>query len=322
MAIDYRTAGVDMEKGDAFADFIKNMPSKAVDRGIGGFAGGIPIGATLGMKEPMLMSTTDGVGTKLLVAKKTGVWDTIGIDLVAMNVNDLIVCGCKPLNFLDYIACGRIDEVKLQAVIKGIIAGCEQADCLLTGGETAEMPDIYAPDEIDLAGFCTGIVDKSDMLPRFGLMEEGDAIIGLPSSGVHSNGYSLARKCVRDDDSKAWEQLLTPTRIYVRELGMLIGTGKVLAAAHITGSGLEGNFERVVPKNLCGDYSWDWHRPAIFQTIAKGGDVPEGEMRRVFNLGVGIAFVVKARDADEVLSFAKKNNIEAFRMGALAKNIA
>ncbi len=322
MAIDYRTAGVDMEKGDAFADFIKNVPSKAVDKGIGGFAGGIPIGHATGMKEPMLMSTTDGVGTKLLVAKKTGVWDTIGIDLVAMNVNDLIVCGCKPLNFLDYIACGRIDEKKLQSVIKGIIAGCEQADCLLTGGETAEMPDIYAPDDIDLAGFCTGIVDKADMLPKFAPMAEGDVIIGLPSSGVHSNGYSLARKCVRDDDGKAWDQLLTPTRIYVRELGALIGTGKVLGAAHITGSGLDGNFERVIPKNLRGDYSWDWRRPEIFETIAKGGGVSEEEMRRVFNLGVGIAFVVKAKDADEILSFAKNNNIEAFRMGRLAKNKA
>jgi len=319
MAIDYRSAGVDMEKGDAFADFIKQLPSQAIDRGIGGFAGGVPLKHLAGMAEPMLMSTTDGVGTKLLVAKKLDRWDTIGIDLVAMNVNDLIVCGCKPLNFLDYIACGRINEQRLQSVIKGIVAGCEQANCLLTGGETAEMPDIYAEDDIDLAGFCTGIVDKEQMLPKLDAMAEGDVILGLPSSGVHSNGYSLARKCIAENDSKAWEELLVPTRIYVRELGCLLETGKLLAAAHITGSGLDGNFERVIPQGLRGNYSWDWPRPAIFDKIARGGQVPETEMRRVFNLGVGIAFVVKAVDATDVQRHARDNNIECFRMGSLVK---
>ncbi|MFH2115853.1 MAG: phosphoribosylformylglycinamidine cyclo-ligase [Spirochaetota bacterium] len=317
--MDYKSAGVDMDEGDRFADFIRNMPSRAVDKGIGGFAGGLSIKAAASMRDPVLLSTTDGVGTKILVARKTGRWDTIGIDLVAMNVNDLIVCGCRPLNFLDYIACGRVDSVKLQAVIKGIVLGCEEADCVLTGGETAEMPDLYAQDDIDLAGFCTGIVDRADMLPRLADMAEGDVILGLPSSGVHSNGYSLARKCVRDDDELAWDQLLTPTRIYVRELGKLIDTGRVLAAAHITGSGLEGNFPRVLPPGLSGDFSWDWPRPPIFDTIAKGGSVPEAEMRRVFNLGVGMAFVVKARDADEVLAYAAGEGIEAFRMGRLVR---
>lgn len=319
MAIDYRSAGVDMEKGDRFADFIRSQASAAVDRGIGGFAGGLSIKAALGMRDPVLMSTTDGVGTKLLVAKRLGRWDTIGIDLVAMNVNDLIVCGCKPLNFLDYIACGRIDEAKLQAIIGGVIVGCEQAGCHLTGGETAEMPEVYDEDEVDLAGFCAGIVDRDDILPKPALMAEGDAIIGLPSSGVHSNGYSLARKCVPVHDDEAWAELLTPTRIYVRELGELIATGLVLGAAHITGSGLDGNFERVLPPGLRGDYSWDWPRPAIFDRIRKGGGVSEDEMRRVFNLGVGIAMVAKARDADELLAYASQRGIEAFRMGRLAR---
>jgi phosphoribosylformylglycinamidine cyclo-ligase len=319
MAIDYRAAGVDMEKGDAFADFIKNLPSGAVDKGIGGFAGGIPLKNLAGMREPMLMSTTDGVGTKLLVAKKLGKWDTIGIDLVAMNVNDLIVCGCKPLNFLDYIACGHIDEAKLHQVIKGIVAGCEQADCLLTGGETAEMPDVYADDDIDLAGFCTGIVDKAAMLPRLSEISAGDVILGLPSSGVHSNGYSLARKCVAEDDLATWHELLTPTRIYVRELGKLLETGKILAAAHITGSGLDGNFERVSPEQLRGEYTWTWPRPAIFEKIARGGQVSEEEMRRVFNLGVGIAFVVKAQDAAAVRQFAADHKIDCFEVGRLVK---
>lgn len=319
MAIDYRSAGVDMEMGDRFADFIRSRSSAAVDRGIGGFAGGLSIKAALGMRDPVLMSTTDGVGTKLLVAKRLGRWDTIGIDLVAMNVNDLIVCGCKPLNFLDYIACGKIDDAKLQAIISGVIVGCEQAGCLLTGGETAEMPDVYDEDDVDLAGFCAGIVDRDDILPKTALMAEGDAIIGLPSSGVHSNGYSLARKCVPEGDDEAWAELLTPTRIYVRELSELISTGLVLGAAHITGSGLDGNFERVLPPGLKGDYSWDWPRPAIFGRIQKGGGVSEDEMRRVFNLGVGIAMVVKARDIDELLAHAARKGIEAFRMGRLAR---
>ena len=318
MAGSYRDAGVDMAKGDAFADFIRNVPSKAVSKAIGGFAGGVPLDLA-GMNEPMLLSTTDGVGTKLLVAKKLGRWDTIGVDLVAMNVNDLVVCGCKPLSFLDYIACGRIDEARLRAVIRGVVDGCEQSDCVLTGGETAEMPDVYGDDDIDLAGFALGVVDKAAMLPRLDLIEEGDAILGLPSSGVHSNGYSLARKCVRDDDDEAWERLLVPTRIYVRELLDLIGTGAVLAAAHITGSGLEGNFERVVPAGLRGDFTWDWPRPPIFETIARGGNVPEDEMRRVFNLGVGMAFVVKRRDKDEVLAYAKRRGIEVVRMGRMAR---
>lgn len=319
MAIDYRTAGVDVEKGDEFANFIKGIPSGAVGKDMGGFAGGVPLTAVLGMKDPILMTTTDGVGTKLLVARKLGRWDTIGIDLVAMNVNDLIVCGCKPINFLDYIACGRIDETRLHDIIKGVVAGCEQAGCLLTGGETAEMPDVYAPDDVDLAGFCAGVVDRGDLLPRLGEMSEGDVIIGLPSSGVHSNGYSLARKCVRQDDDRAWEQLLEPTRIYVRELATLMETGTVLGAAHITGSGLEGNFERVVPSGLRGDFSWDWARPSIFDTIQDGGSVSEEEMRRVFNLGVGVALAVKARDADELLRHATACGIEVFRMGRLVR---
>jgi phosphoribosylformylglycinamidine cyclo-ligase len=267
----------------------------------------------------MLLSTTDGVGTKLLVAKRLGRWDTIGIDLVAMSVNDLAVCGADPISFLDYIACGRIREDVLRDVIRGVVAGCEEADCVLAGGETAEMPDVYGPDDLDLAGFCVGMVEKSGMLPRLDRIEAGDAVLGLPSSGVHSNGYSLARKCVPEDDRSAWEELLTPTRIYVRELRALRETGKLLAAAHVTGSGLEANFERVVPKDLKARFSWDWPRPEIFDRIQSGGRVPEEEMRRVFNLGVGIAFVVKAADAASVLAFCRDRGIPCFPMGELVR---
>ena len=314
----YEDAGVDMRKGDDFVDFIKGLPSKAVSKGLGGFAGGLEIDASR-WKAPVLLSTTDGVGTKLLVAKKLGRWDTIGIDLVAMSVNDLAVCGCRPLSFLDYIACGKICDRVLREVIKGVVKGCELADCELSGGETAEMPDVYGPDDVDLAGFCLGLVEKSERLPKLDRIREGDAILGLPSSGVHSNGYSLARKCVDPDDLPAWEELLTPTRIYVRELMDLLSTGKVLAAAHITGSGLEGNFDRVVPSGLRGNFSWDWPRPGIFRKIQEGGKVPEEEMRRVFNLGVGVAFVVPREAEDEVAEFARSRGIACFRMGRLVR---
>ena len=317
MPIDsYEKAGVDIKKGDAFAEFIRDLPSKAVSKAIGGFAGGVPLDLS-GRKEPILLSTTDGVGTKLLVAKKLGRWDTIGIDLVAMSVNDLAVCGADPISFLDYIACGRIREGVLQEVIRGVVRGYEEADCVLAGGETAEMPDVYGPDDLDLAGFCVGIVEKAETLPRLSDIEAGNVILGLPSSGVHSNGFSLARKCVPENDLGAWEELLIPTRIYVRELRALRSTGKLLAAAHITGSGLEANFERVIPKTLKPKFSWDWPRPAVFDRIQEGGKVPEEEMRRVFNLGVGIAFVVKAADEPAVLDFCKEKKIACFRMGEL-----
>jgi len=317
MPIDsYEKAGVDIKKGDAFADFIRDMPSRAVSKAIGGFAGGVPLNLS-GIKEPILLSTTDGVGTKLLVAKKLGKWDTVGIDLVAMSVNDLAVCGADPISFLDYIACGRIREGVLHEVIRGVVRGCEESDCVLAGGETAEMPDVYGPEDIDLAGFCMGVVDKSEMLPRLDRIQAGDAVLGLPSTGVHSNGFSLARKCVDDKDTAAWEELLVPTKIYVRELKALRSTGMLLAAAHITGSGLEANFERVVPKDLKARFTWDWKRPAIFDRIQKGGGVSEEEMRRVFNLGVGIAFVVKAADEKAMLDFCKAKGIACFRMGEL-----
>jgi len=314
----YKKAGVDIAAGDAFADFIRGLPSRAVSKAIGGFAGGVPLDLT-GWREPILLSTTDGVGTKLLVARKLGRWDSIGIDLVAMSVNDLAVCGADPISFLDYIACGRIRDEVLRDVIRGVVAGCEEADCVLAGGETAEMPDVYGPDDLDLAGFCVGIVEKSDMLPLLARIEAGAAVLGLPSSGVHSNGYSLARKCVPEDDRAAWEELLTPTRIYVRELRLLRETGKLLAAAHITGSGLEANFERVIPRGLKARLSWDWPRPEIFDRIQRGGQVPEEELRRVFNLGVGIAFVVKAADAEAILAFCRDRGITCFPMGELVR---
>ena len=215
MGFSYKEAGVDIEKGDRFASFIGSIRSKAVSSSIGGFAGGLPVDLTK-YKKPLLFSCTDGVGTKLMVAMRLKKYDTVGIDLVAMSVNDLIVCGIEPISFLDYIACGRLNESVLKDVIKGVVDGCEQAECVLTGGETAEMPDLYRNDDFDLAGFCVGIGDEAAVLPFKEKMSAGDLLFALPSSGVHSNGLSLARKALSGENDTVWEKLLTPTKIYVK----------------------------------------------------------------------------------------------------------
>ncbi|HET7839292.1 MAG TPA: phosphoribosylformylglycinamidine cyclo-ligase [Rectinemataceae bacterium] len=314
--LDYQKAGVSIRKGDEFAEFIKAFPSKAVSKGLGGFAGGSPLDLR-GFREPLLLSTTDGVGTKLLVAKKLGRYDTIGIDLVAMSVNDLVVCGAKPLQFLDYIACGRIHEGVLQEIIGGIIAGCEQAGCELTGGETAEMPDVYGEDDIDLAGFAVGIVEKAKQLPRLERMEAGDLLLGLPSTGVHSNGYSLARKAIDPDDAGLWSELLVPTKIYVRELMELMSTGRVLGAAHITGSGLAGNVERVIPRGLKASFAWNWPVPPIFAAIQAGGRIGDEEMRSVFNMGIGMVLIAKKEEAAGLIEIGRAKSIPLLEIGTL-----
>lgn len=316
--MDYKTAGVDIDKGDRFARFISSLKSRAVSSAIGGFSGGIEFDPAK-YRRPLLLSTTDGVGTKLLVAQKLGKFDTLGIDLVAMNVNDLAVCGAQPLSFLDYIACGSLKEPLLHALIKGIVQGCETADCVLVGGETAEMPDLYHGDDFDLAGFCVGIVEKDRMLPFRDLMSEGDPLYALPSSGVHSNGLSLARKAISESDTAAWEELLTPTIIYVRELMKLHDSDTIAAAAHITGGGLEGNLTRVLAEGLVPRFSWDWKAPPIFEKLQKSGDIDTEEMRKVFNMGVGIALVVPRRREQAFLQVVKENGFSAFPIGELVR---
>lgn len=316
--LDYESSGVSLKKGDDFADFIRSFPSKAISKSIGGFAGGAALDLA-GFREPMLLSTTDGVGTKLLVARRLKTFDTIGIDLVAMSVNDLVVCGARPLQFLDYIACGAIHDAILHEIISGIVVGCEQAGCELTGGETAEMPDVYGEDDIDLAGFALGIVEKSRMLPHLDRMEEGDIILGMPSSGLHSNGYSLARKAMAGEDDEVWKELLVPTRIYVRELLELISTGRVLGAAHITGSGLYGNVERVIPRKLAPRFTWDWPIPPIFPKIQAAGGIADSEMRSVFNMGVGMALIAKREEAAGLIDIASAKGIQLFSAGELVR---
>ncbi|MGD0725273.1 MAG: phosphoribosylformylglycinamidine cyclo-ligase [Spirochaetia bacterium] len=312
----YSEAGVDIDRGDRFVDFIKSIRSKAVGTGIGGFSAALPLDS-LGFKRPVLMTTTDGTGTKLLVARKLAKYDTIGIDLVAMNVNDLIVCGAQPIVFLDYIACGRIDETRLHDVMRGIVRGCEIAGCSLGGGETAEMPDLYKEDDFDLAGFAVGIAEQDAVLPLKEEIRAGDLVLGLRSSGIHSNGLSLARKVIPESDSAAWEEMLTPTLIYTREMGILMESRQVLAAAHITGGGLYGNLQRVIPDTLTPRFTFDWKVPPLFGKIQSLGGISDQEMRSVFNLGIGIAMIAHPGAKDGLVHMAGRSGFELLEIGVL-----
>lgn len=293
----YEAAGVSISRGDAVATHIASLSSSAVGP-IGGFGGTTPL-PVAGMRNPQLVSTTDGVGTKILVAAALNAYDTIGIDLVAMCVNDLAVCGAQPLQFLDYIACGRINQPVLESVLAGIVSGCEQADCTLAGGETAEMPDAYEPDGLDLAGFAVGVVDADDRLPKTERIQPGDVILGAASSGIHSNGLSLARRVLPQAE---WTSLLVPTIIYVRLLRSL--RPHLLAAAHVTGGGLAANVQRVLPAGTHPRFSWNWNVPEVFSRIASAGNVEQAEMRSVFNLGVGVALIVHPAEVDATLAAA------------------
>lgn len=310
----YKSAGVDLERGEHIVSFIQSLNSRAIPATLGGFAGPVDLDLQ-DFRKPVLLNTCDGVGTKLLVAKKLNRFNTIGIDLVAMCVNDLIVCGVEPLAFQDYIACGRINNSVLHAVIRGVVTGCELAGCKLSGGETAELPDLYAADDFDLAGFCSGVGDREGLLPRLDRINEGDAVLGLASSGIHSNGISLARKVL--DDEKEWAEMLLPTKIYVKEMVTLLESGYVHSAAHITGGGLTSNLQRVIPKKLTPQLDFNWPRPWIFDRIQERGEVSEDEMRRIYNLGFGICLVVSAQSESEFVAYAKAHGIAATRLGRL-----
>jgi phosphoribosylformylglycinamidine cyclo-ligase len=300
--MDYREAGVDIDRGDAWIGVIKRLVARRAgipQVGIGGFSGAVSIGG-----GRSIVACCDGVGTKIELARQTGLYRGLGQDLVAMSVNDLVTCGAEPLFFLDYIACGALDEARMESVMEGVLDGCEQSRCALLGGETAEMPGVYAPDGFDLAGFAVGMADDRAMIDGSGI-SEGDAIIGLPSSGVHSNGYSLVRRALSSvdgvslGDRPSWgdgatlgEIVMRPTKIYVRAALRAARTGLVKGMAHITGGGLEANINRVVPGGLRCELDYGaWRRPGVFGFIA-GAGVEEREMRRVFNLGVGYALVV------------------------------
>ncbi len=320
----YAGAGVDIDEGDSLVDYLKT-----VNPLIGGFSGLFEM--PRGLKKPRLVASTDGVGTKLLVAMLAGQHETIGIDLVAMVVNDLIVCGAKPLFFLDYFATGKLKGDEARKVLTGIIEGCAQAGCPLIGGETAEMPGMYAPGHYDLAGFGIGVVEADEVIDGRGV-QRGDLILGLSSTGLHSNGFSLARNALLPEDpkeaKKALKQkiakggptladaLLTPTRIYVKTVLDLIKRFPVLAGAHITGGGIAGNLVRVMPAGVTAYIDIDtWTKPAIYDLIAERGPVDEQEMFRVFNMGIGYILIVRPEAAKKVIARAAKLGDECQMIG-------
>jgi phosphoribosylformylglycinamidine cyclo-ligase len=326
---------VDIDAGNDLVNAIKPLAKATArvgaDAGLGGFGALFDLKAA-GYKDPILVSTTDGVGTKLKVAIDSGKHDTVGIDLVAMCVNDLIVQGAEPLLFLDYFATGKLDVASAKQVIAGIAEGCKQAGCALVGGETAEMPGMYAKGDYDLAGFSVGAVERDKILPQQEVAV-GDIVLGLASNGVHSNGYSLVRKLVAqeklsydkpapfDESKKLADALLTPTRIYVKPVLQAIKTGHVKAMAHITGGGLLENIPRVLPDGIG---VWldgkSWQAPAIFRWMAQVGNIDPQEMARTFNCGIGFVLVVTPSHADAISKILVDAGEKVFRIGAVEAN--
>ncbi len=309
----YKDAGVDIEAGDALVERIKPLARRTARPGllggIGGFGGLFALDLDK-YPQPVLVAGTDGVGTKLRLAIDLGLFDTVGIDLVAMCVNDVVVQGAEPLFFLDYYATGQLSLPQAEAVIRGIAAACEQSGCALLGGETAEMPGMYAPGDIDLAGFAVGVVNR-DRIIDGASVEPGDMLLGLASSGAHSNGYSLIRRILSLEPGaidQPWHgttlgrHLLTPTRLYVKPLLQLISACEVRALAHITGGGLPGNVAWVLPANADACISRAaWRRPEVFDWLQRTGRVADDEMFRTFNCGIGMVVVVSGREAERAM---------------------
>ena len=328
----YAAAGVDITAGYRSVELMKKHIARTktpgADTDVGGF-GGLFRPDLAGMKEPVLVSGTDGVGTKLKIAFLLDKHDTIGIDCVAMCVNDIICCGAKPLFFLDYIACGKNVPEVIEQIVKGVCEGCVQAGCALIGGETAEHPGMMPADEYDLAGYSTGIVDKAKVIDNR-TMKAGDTVIALPSSGVHSNGFSLIRKVfdVENADLDApveqlggkslGEVLLTPTKIYVKPVLALLKEVQVRGISHITGGGFYENIPRCIPDGLCARIEKSRVKvPAIFGLIAEKGGVSERDMFNTYNMGVGMSVVVPAAEADKALAILKDNGVDAYVIGEI-----
>ena len=317
--IKYIDSGVDIAKADTLIESMSDLFNQTKRAGVlnnpKGFAGlfELPLSE---YRQPVLLSATDGVGTKLLVTQQTKNYSTIGIDLVAMCVNDILVHGGEPLLFLDYYACGKLEMDQAQAIIRSIVSGCSEANATLNGGETAEMPTMYRNGEYDLAGFAIGLVEKDLLLPFN--VADGDIIIGIPSSGVHANGFSLINHIIQTkhirldeiiDGLTLGETLLTPTRIYVKTLLPLIKQRKINGLAHITGGGITHNLDRVLPKNHCAEIDRSaWSQPPIFNWIQQHAQIDDNEMLQTFNCGIGMCAIVKAQQADKVLDYLAKNN--------------
>ncbi len=328
-SLSYRDAGVDIDAGNALVEKIKATAQKTtrpgVLSGLGGFGAlfELPLDR---YRQPVLVSGTDGVGTKLKLAIEMGKHNTIGIDLVAMCVNDLIVQGAEPLFFLDYYATGKLDVDAAAEVVQGIGKGCELAGAALTGGETAEMPGMYQAGDYDVAGFCVGVVEKSEIIDG-SKVTAGDALIGIASSGPHSNGYSLVRKIIEQSgaslsdpfgESTLGETLLTPTRIYIKPLLALFKTIDVHALSHITGGGLLENLPRVMPKETRAEIDCSaWPRPAIFDWLQQQGNVTTEEMHRTFNCGIGMVLCVAENDATKTIALLQQQGEQAWQIGTI-----
>ncbi len=320
----YKKAGVDIDKAEAFLKKIKPLLArtkrKEVIGKIGGFSG-LFKPRLKQLKNPVLVSATDGVGTKLMVASLLNKFEAVGVDLVAMCVNDIVVCGAEPLFFLDYIACGRLKPDTLYAVMKGIARGCCQAGCALIGGETAELPGMYPQDKFDLAGFCLGLVSQEKIIDGC-RCRQGDLIIGLASSGLHSNGFSLVRRLFSPEEMKSLlsRTLLRPTRIYVSSILNLIKRVEVKAMAHITGGGFYENIPRVLPKGLAAVIDkGSWPIARIFRLLQDRGGVDEREMFRTFNMGIGLVIIVSSKDAPQALALLEKSGEKAWLIGHLER---
>lgn len=333
-SLSYKDAGVDIDAGDALVQRIKSV-AKATTRsevvgGLGGF--GALCRIPKGYESPLLVSGTDGVGTKLKLALQLNRHDTIGIDLVAMCVNDLLVCGAEPLFFLDYYATGKLDVDTAADVVTGIGEGCKQSNCALIGGETAEMPGMYQDDDYDLAGFCVGVVEEAEVITGENVAE-GDVLIGITSSGAHSNGYSLIRKVIEVsgvdiansdetlDGKPIADALMAPTKIYVKAIQALqkqLGNSKLHAMSHITGGGFTENLPRVLPETLAAKIDTNsWEMPELFNWLQKHGNIEQSEMYRTFNCGVGFVVVVPADVADQAVDILNNAGETAFKLGKI-----
>lgn len=332
-SISYRDAGVDIEAGDALVEQIKPFAKRTmrpeVLGGIGGF--GSLFAVPKKFKEPILVSGTDGVGTKLKLAFELNIHDTVGIDLVAMSVNDILVQGAEPLFFLDYFACGKLEVGTAAQVIKGIALGCEQSGCALVGGETAEMPGMYPAGEYDLAGFAVGCVDKENII-NGSTIATGDVILGLASSGAHSNGYSLIRKLITksgiDFESdfhgrKFKDVVMAPTKIYVKSLLKLIEVLPVKGMAHITGGGITENIPRVLPAGLTAEISAkSWDLPALFKWLQAEGNITHTEMYKTFNCGIGMAIVLSKAHVEEAKQLLSEAGESVYEIGHIRTQLA
>tara|TARA_B100000953_G_scaffold300249_1_gene304400 strand:- start:5497 stop:6540 length:1044 start_codon:yes stop_codon:yes gene_type:complete len=330
--ISYKEAGVNIEKGNELVQRLKKTISNADKKGVigelGGFGGLFDLGS-LSYKQPILVSGTDGVGTKIKLAIENNIHDTIGIDLVAMCVNDVIVQGAKPLFFLDYFACSKLDINIAETVISGINKGCSLAGCSLIGGETAEMPGMYKEHDYDMAGFCVGVVEKDQIITGEDIVA-GDALVALASSGCHSNGYSLIRKIIKEtnsdlnqnlDNRKILEHLLTPTRIYVKQILDLIKRIPIKSISHITGGGLIDNLPRVMPNNLSVIIDTNsWAIPNIFNWLSDRGKIDSYEMFRTFNCGVGLVLCVEKDNIEETINHLNNNGETAWLIGEIIEN--